>query len=145
MKEEIENIDFLYVEDNEDYSNIILRVIQKEAIGLKPLILKDGSSTLDFLNQFSKSYKNKVPKFILLDLKMSGINGFDLLKEIRNNQATKNVPVIMFTSSEMPDDVKKAYALGANAYIIKPEGYSELKETMKAIFTFWLTTNQLPS
>lgn len=145
MKDQDENIDFLYVEDNEDYCNIIQRVIKKEAIGLNPLIFKDGNSTLSFLKQFSKSYKYKVPKFILLDLKMAGINGFDLLKEIRNNQATKNTPVIMFTSSDMPDDVKKAYALGANAYIIKPNGYSELKETLKSILSFWHTANQLPS
>ena len=134
---------FFYIEDNPAFCDIMNRVIKKEEVNLEPKIFNSGDAAINFLKDCKDP--DCMPKFILLDLKMAGITGLDVLKFLRSQPLTKNTPVIMFTSSEMPEDVKKAYALGANAYIVKPEGYLELKDTVKSILAFWHNKNMLPS
>ena len=85
--------------------------------------------------------KNFDPEIILLDINLPGMNGFEVLKYIRTQSGFKHTPVIMFTSSEDENDVKKSYEYGANAYLVKPDDLRSLHLVLEDTFNFWLKHN----
>jgi CheY-like chemotaxis protein len=76
-----------------------------------------------------------------MDINMNGMNGFDVIRELRNNNRTQLVPIIAFSTSDSPNDVRRAYQLGVNAYLIKPGGYQSTGELLERTFAFWLADN----
>ncbi|MAQ75650.1 MAG: response regulator, partial [Aquimarina sp.] len=82
------------------------------------------------------------PDLLLLDIKLKGISGLDILEYIRNKEVFNKMPIVMFSSSVQKVDLEKAYELGANSYLEKPKTYPELKETIKTITNYWLHFNK---
>ncbi|MFT3933983.1 MAG: response regulator [Chitinophagaceae bacterium] len=132
-----QRVDVLYVEDNEDYISFVGRAVKKINNNLVYHYVNDGTQAIEY---FSKNL-NGTTKLILLDINLPGIDGFELLKKIRSMPSLKYVPVIMFSTSETVEDIRKSYDSGANAYLVKPAGIHELTETLKSIFDFWLSLN----
>lgn len=135
----MKNIDLLFVEDNEDYIDFVGRAVHKINNGLRYHYITDGEVAIDYLEQ--QSLSNAVAKVILLDIDLPGINGLDLLQKIRKIPQLQYVPVIMFSTSDNPQDIKQSYDYGANAYLVKPVGFSSLTETLKTVCDFWLASN----
>lgn len=125
----------LYVEDNKDSITFFSRVVGKLG-NYKFETPEDGATAIKMLEQ-----SDFEPEMILLDINLPGMNGFEVLQHVRSQTAYKNVPVIMFTSSDDDNDIKKSYEYGANAYLIKPDSLHSLKEVLEDTFNFWLKHN----
>jgi len=137
----------LLVEDSEDDAFFITRAFK--AVGMvSPFSrVEDGQKAIDYLsgrNPFADRARFPMPSLVLMDIKLPFMSGFEVLRWIREQPAFPTLPVVMFTSSNQECDIEKAYSLGANAYLMKPnhgEHYSELAGLIKR---FWLDANLPP-
>jgi two-component system response regulator len=134
-------VEILLVEDNMDDANLAIRTLQKNQLANHLLHVKDGEEALNYLLHST----NKMPKVILLDLKMPKVDGLDLLKEIKSNEKLKLIPVVVLTSSKEETDIIKAYQLGVNAYIVKPVDFDHFVKAVSDLGLFWLVVNQPPN
>jgi len=131
--------DIFYVEDDNDFAFIMEHAIQEVDNNLSIKIIENGKDALDVLRQLTEA-KSK-PKLILLDLNLPGLSGLDLVKRIREIPYLRYVPVIFFSTSDNPKDVKASLEFGANAYLTKPSGYLNLVSCLQAMYDFWFTKN----
>jgi two-component system, response regulator len=139
--------DILLVEDNADDAGLTVRAFQKNNIYNTLLHLSDGKEALDFI--FCEGiYENRVltdhPRLILLDLKMPKVDGIEVLKRIKSDDRTKDIPVVMLTSSNENNDINLCYQLGANSYIVKPVEYSGFVKVIGNLANNWLSLNKHP-
>jgi CheY-like chemotaxis protein len=102
------------------------------------LSARDGAEALDLLSCIADE---GLPKLILVDYKMPRMDGVDLLNELRNSQRLRHIPTIVLTSSTDHRDIARAYAAGANAYLVKPVEFSEFREHVRITLQFWLLLN----
>ncbi|MDB6170373.1 MAG: two-component system response regulator [Verrucomicrobia bacterium] len=110
-------------------------------------VAKDGREALDYLEgvgEFADRRKHPLPGLVILDLKLPRVAGFEVLKQLRQQPETRALPVLMLTSSASDEDVARAYALGANGYLVKPSQLEELVKVVQGIKDFWLTLNRPP-
>lgn len=137
-------LDILYIEDNPDEADIFTRVISRLAQPPNFTILTSGTEGIDYLLQQGKylGQASAMPRLILIDLKLPGHSGFEVLQHIRATSRTRYLPVVVYSTSENPNDIRRAYDLGANAYLIKPGSYHEVSDMMRRAVDFWLTQNQ---
>lgn len=141
-------IEILLIEDNLNDAELTIRALQKNKIANKLLHLKDGSEALEFLfgiGKFEGRNINNRPKVILLDLKMPKIGGLEVLEKLKANENTKMIPVVVLTSSKENPDIEKAYALGANSYIVKPVDFEGFSKSISHLGLYWVLLNQSPS
>lgn len=135
--DQLDKLDIFIVEDNEDFSFLIEKATHHIDKALSLKIMDNGVDALQALKQYEEAGTR--PRIILLDLNLPGLSGLDLLREIKGIEFLKQVPVILFTTSDNPKDVKAAAEYGANAYITKPHGYIALIACLKSLFNFWFT------
>lgn len=131
--------DIFYVEDDTDFAFIMEHAIQEVNQNLSVKIIENGKDALDALQKFTDAKSR--PKLILLDLNLPGLSGLDLVKRIRENPYLRYVPVIFFSTSDNPKDVKASLEYGANAYLTKPSGYLNLVSCLQSVYDFWFTKN----
>ena len=118
-------------------------------VGLKDQVWRvaDGDEAIAYLKGTGK-YRNReaypVPSLVLLDLRMSGKDGFELLRWVRSDPRWKNLVAVVLTNSDAESDKQKAYALGANSYLIKPTDFKGFSEMLRVLERYW-SINQLPS
>jgi len=133
----------LIIEDNPDDGLLALRALKK--LNHKYITLAEtGSEALEHLYGENSSEAHQIPDLILLDLNLPMIDGFTLLKKIRANKLTENIPVIILTSSGEESDIEKSYKLGANSYIQKPVDFLEFEKAAMLISQYWLMLNVPP-
>lgn len=146
MQEEIGKIvDILLIEDSDEDAELTIRSLKKYALRNNIVRLKNGEEALDYL--FKKTDKgefNKIPKLVLLDLKMPKVDGLEVLKQIRSNERTKYIPVVMLTSSREEKDVVESYQYGVNSYIVKPVDFKAFIEAISDVGKYWLVLNEKP-
>lgn len=138
----------LLVEDDSGDIELTLRAIQRIDAYFDVIVCRDGLEALDFLfgeGKYRSRNITELPQLILLDLNLPKMNGHDVLRTIRNHEITKFIPVVILSSSDEGNDIKKGYELGNNSYVRKPIDYEEFCDTIKAIGQYWLNTNLLPS
>ena len=103
-------------------------------------ILTDGAEVLDYLKAQGK-YKNRTeypfPSVMFIDIKMPRVNGFEVLQWLKDHQDCKVIPTMVFSSSEHPEDIERAYQLGANAYLVKPNSTEQLADLLRCAYDFW--------
>lgn len=141
------NIEILLVEDNPRDAELIIRAFKKRNLANNMTHVEDGSEALDFLFNRGKYEGRKnvaSPKIVLLDLKLPKLNGLEVLHEIRKNENTRTIPVVIVTSSAEDPDIKLAYELGANSYVVKPVNFEDFTEVMSNLGLYWLLINQHP-
>lgn len=131
--------DIFYVEDDTDFAFLMENAVQEVSNGLSIKIVENGKDALENLKQLTDA-KIK-PRIILLDLNLPGLSGLDLVKRIRENPFLRYVPVIFFSTSDNPRDVKASLEFGANAYLTKPSGYLNLISCIQSLHDFWFTKN----
>ena len=134
--------DLLYVEDNLADYMLVKRVFRKNELEGHLHRLPDGQAAIDFLTQLAASKQNKLPKLILLDIKLPGIDGLEVLKSVRNMSAYNRVPIVMLSTSDQESDIDTSYSNGANGFVIKPATYPELETNILSTYNFWIETNR---
>lgn len=143
MKNNLKNIDYLLIEDNPNDAELIVRGLKKVINTENLLILDDGEKAIDYLlnNDTFSNEKNNL-KVIFLDLKLPKISGLDILKELKTNIRFQKIPIVVLTSSKEDYDIKTAYSLGANSYIVKPMEYETFISTIASIGKYWILMNE---
>jgi two-component system response regulator len=138
-------IEILLVEDNKNDAEMSIRALSKNNLVKHIIHLRDGEAAIDFLfgtGKFAGRNVNNKPKLILLDLKMPRVNGLEVLEKVKSDEITKDIPVVMLTSSKEHPDVEKAYRLGANSYIVKPVDFENFRKLVSDLGIYWLLYNQ---
>lgn len=137
----------LLVEDNEDDVFLMKRALKAASI-INPLqVVEDGQQAIDYLagtGEFGDRSKYPLPAIIFLDLKLPIRLGLDVLQWIRGRAELDHIVVVVLTSSNEPSDLKEAYRLGANSYVVKPPTADQLLEMAKAFKWYWLQFNSFP-
>lgn len=134
----------LLVEDNPSDIELTKRALAKSHIANKMVIKEDGQEALDYLFNDCASGKGMLPTLVLLDLKLPKVDGLEVLKRIRANEATRRIPVVILTSSGERMDIGTSYDLGANSYIRKPVDFNQFVEAVNGLGLYWLVINEVP-
>lgn len=137
----------LLVEDNPDDVDLTLRAFEKNRIKNKVIVVEDGIEALDYIfrrGKFENRKLKELPAVVLLDLKLPKIDGFEVLKAIRENEITKLLPVVILTTSKEEQDIIKGYKNGANSYIRKPVDFNSFFEVVQTLGLYWLILNEPP-
>lgn len=136
----------LLVEDDPNDVELTLTAMKEFNLANEVVVVSDGAEALDFLfkrGAFSERV-NGNPIVILLDLKLPKISGMEVLKQIRESEALKMIPVVILTSSREEKDLNDGYSLGTNAYVVKPVEFQQFLEAIKQLGAFWALINEPP-
>ena len=141
----MENKVILLVEDNSDDEILMLRALEKNHIANEVIVTRDGVEALDYLfarGKYEGRDANVTPQLMLLDLKLPKIGGLEVLQQIRADERTRYVPVVVLTSSSEQEDVVRSYDLGANSFVQKPVDFNAFIEATRQLGTYWLILNK---
>ena len=136
--------DILLVEDNRYNVEFMLEAFEKHNLVDRVKIFQDGAKALDYLftpGEYSDCNRYTQLRVILLDLGLPKVGGLEVLREIKSNELTKMIPVVVFTSSDRYEDRKESYELGANSYIVKPHSHESFIKTVSEIVSYWVLRN----
>lgn len=137
-----ERAPIVLVEDNPDDADLILHAFGKVNIANPVEVVSDGESAIRRLGERAAAGDSEIPALILLDLKLPRRSGFEVLEWIRGNEPTRLWPVVVLTSSNQNGDVRQAYELGANSYLVKPVGSEALLDMIKTLQSYWIILNR---
>lgn len=132
----------LLVEDNPDDELLTLRALKKTKLVNEIVVAHDGEEALKYV--LPENSGNDLPVMVLLDLKMPKVSGLEVLRSIRSNARTQNLPVVVFTSSNEEKDIVESYRLGVNSYVRKPVDFSQFLEAVERIGLYWMVLNESP-
>jgi two-component system, response regulator len=141
------DVEILLVEDNPNDVELTLRALQKQNLASKVFVVKDGAEALEFIfatGSYSGRNVEEHPKVVLLDLKLPKVDGIEVLRKMKSDPRTKDVPVVMLTSSQEDRDVIETYKLGVNSYIVKPVDFSNFVHTVSELGLYWGLLNKVP-
>ncbi|MBV6642677.1 MAG: response regulator [Cyclobacteriaceae bacterium] len=147
MKETERPVEVLLIEDNPDDATLAMKAL-REFMTNEIVWLKDGEEAMNFLfgkGEYSGRDITIKPKVILLDLKMPKVDGTELLQILRMDKLTKNIPVVVMTSSKEDSDLKKCYEYGVNSYVVKPIDFGQFIKAARQISMYWLLVNEPPN
>jgi two-component system, response regulator len=137
----------LLVEDNANDELLTLRALRKHNIQNKVVVVRDGAEALDYLffrGAHEKRDPNEAPDLILLDLNLPKIGGLEVLRQIRADERTRLIPVVILTSSSEDPDLLSGYSSGANSYVVKPVNFVQFSEAVRQLGLYWLVLNRMP-
>jgi CheY-like chemotaxis protein len=143
-----QDIEILLVEDNPKDVELTLYALKKHNLANNVVVARDGQEALDYFfakeSKLRVAGKNTYPKLVLLDLKMPLVSGIDVLRRLKSDEATKSIPIVVMTSSNVDKDVEECYRLGVNSYLRKPVDFNQFVEAAKTIGLYWLLMNRTP-
>jgi CheY-like chemotaxis protein len=136
----------LLVEDNPHDAEMTLAALEEHKLSNEVVLVGDGEAALDYLYARGKFQQRTPgnPVVILLDLKMPKVDGLEVLQTIKADAVLKAIPVVMLTSSREEQDLVRSYALGVNAYVVKPVNFQQFITSVKQIGVFWTMHNEPP-
>lgn len=137
-------VDMLLVEDARADAQIAMRVLLRRRIADRIQWVCDGREALEWLFREGR-YAGREPgdpKLVVLDINMPGLNGLQVLDRIRTNPATKAIPVVLFSTSDMPVDMRMGYDRGANSYVVKPLDHKAFAELLAVVGQYWIGANR---
>ena len=138
----------LLIEDSPEDAELTIMALKDNHLCNDIIHLEDGAEALDFIfakGKYSERNVADFPKVILLDLKMPKIGGLEVLRQIKMDERTKLIPIVVMTSSKEESDIQESYKLGVNAYVVKPVGFDAFAKAVADLGLFWLFVNQPPS
>ncbi len=139
--------EILVIEDNRHDAAMILEAMQEQGIGNDVCVLRNGADALDYIFGVEGCLQRPdggCPRFILLDLKLPKVGGMEVLSRLKSDDRTRDIPVIVFTSSNEARDRTESSRLGANSYVVKPLGADLFSRTVVSISDYWLMMNRTP-
>ncbi|MDB6123493.1 MAG: response regulator receiver protein [Pedosphaera sp.] len=139
------NATVLHVDDDASDSLLMKQACRKAVASFGLQSVSDGEMAIDYLSGsgvYADRSKYPLPDLMLLDLKMPRKTGFDVLEWARSQEKFKSLPILVLTASNQEGDIRRAYELGANSYLVKPVGIHTLIEMVKMIESYWLGMNQ---
>ena len=141
---ELDAVEILLVEDNQRDAELTIRALKKNNLANRLIHVQDGAEALDFLfrrGKYAEREINQRPRLVLLDLKLPKVSGLEVLRTIKQHEQTKNIPVVVVTSSIEDPDIQSAYALGVNSYVVKPVQFEAFSEAISRLGIYWLLVN----
>lgn len=140
-------LQILLVEDNMSDAMLTIRALKKHNLANNLVHLYDGAQALDFLfgkGEYEGRNLAQKPKVIFLDLKMPKVDGLEVLRQLKADDSTKFIPVVMMTSSKEEKDIVESHRFGVNSYIVKPVDFENFSKTVADLGFYWLLVNQTP-
>lgn len=140
-----DQIQILLVEDNPRDRELTLRALGRSNLANSIVTVADGAEALDFLfgrGRYSERDLSVKPSVVFLDLKLPKVDGIEVLREIKADSRTKNIPVVMITSSAEDRDRVESYKLGVNSYVVKPIDFESFSKTVADLGFYWLAINR---
>jgi two-component system response regulator len=137
----------LLVEDSARDAELILEALELARLANEVVHLRDGEQALDYLFRRGE-YAGRTdaqPALVLLDLKMPKVDGMEVLRQMKSDEALKVIPIVMMTSSREEQDLARSYQLGVNAYVVKPLQFTDFVEAVKQVGAFWAILNETPA
>jgi CheY-like chemotaxis protein len=141
---EMSRVTILHVDDDSNDILLFHHACQKGGLPCNVASVEDGERAISYLrgeDEFANRQRYPLPRLVLLDLKMPRVTGFDVLAWMRNDEQLRAMPVVVLSSSNHDADVKRAYDLGANSYLLKPVGFDALVEIARSLDQYWLGMN----
>lgn len=140
-------VEILLIEDNPDEAELAIRSLKKNGLANNLVHIDDGAEALDYIFCRGKYAGNDIsftPKVILLDLKLPRVGGLEILKQVKTDERTKSIPVVILTSSKEDSDLIEGYNLGVNSYIVKPVNFESFAKAISELGMYWVILNQQP-
>jgi CheY-like chemotaxis protein len=147
MDDAVKEVEILLVEDNPTDAELCMRALKQNNFANKLVWVKDGAEALDFIfaqGEFSHRTVINGPKVILLDLRLPKVDGMEVLRQVKADERTRTIPVVVLTSSKEDRDIAESYKLGVNSYISKPVEFDEFAKTVSELGLYWLLVNHPP-
>lgn len=132
----------LLVEDNPNDRLLTQRAFKKSNLGNDLIMVNDGEEALIHLFGTQDNPPQSLPVLVLLDLKLPKVDGLEVLQQIRANERTRLLPVVILTSSKEQDDLVRSYTLGVNSYVRKPVDFNEFVSAVQQLGLYWLVLNE---
>jgi CheY-like chemotaxis protein len=139
-------VHILLAEDSETDAEMTMRALRKINLKNEIVWVRDGQAALDYLfyeGEFSDRPR-RVPRLVLLDLKMPKVDGIEVLQKIKGTASTKQIPVVMLTSSAEEQDIVRSYEFGVNSYLVKPVEFDRFVEEVSKVGCYWGILNKIP-
>ena len=137
-------VEVLLVEDNPQDAELTIRALRRHNLANRLFHVEDGAEAMDFLfarGKYEERPKDVSPKVVLLDLKLPKVSGLEILRSMKSDPHLCTIPVVIVTSSAEDPDIKAAYDLGANGYVVKPVQFDSFMEAMSKVGVYWLMVN----
>ena len=147
MDNKLNEVEILLVEDNMSDAELVVRSLRKVNLANNLVHVKDGAEALEFIfatGEYAEREKKNVPRVILLDIKMPRVDGIEVLRQIKSNEETKLIPVVIMTSSKEEQDIVKSYQYGVNSYVVKPVDFKDFAKAVSELGMYWVLMNQPP-
>jgi CheY-like chemotaxis protein len=144
----LEDKTILLVDDDSNDVLLIQRAFQKAGLGKSLRVVRSGEQAMSYLSgtgTYSDREEHPLPFLLLLDLKMPGTDGFEVLQWARNEPELKRLLIVVLTSSSLQSDVDRAYELGANSYLVKPVDFGEMVHLVQRFEVYWTEMNRTPT
>ena len=138
----------LLVEDDADEIHLMKRALAKAGLNNPLQVISHGGDVIPYFEgkgAFADRGAFPLPGLVFLDLRLPGISGLYLLAWIKGNPDHRHIPVVLFTSSDDPEDLRRAYQFGANSYLIKPMEFDDFVDMIKVTGTYWINLNSTPT
>jgi len=135
----------LLVEDNPDDEALTRRALRKGKVAVDLVVVHDGAAALDYLfgtGGYAGRDARAMPRVVLMDLHLPEVDGLEVLRRLRSDERTKALPVVILSTSDDLGDVVDSYGLGANSYVCKPIGFSQLVDVLQQLARYWLELNE---
>jgi CheY-like chemotaxis protein len=143
-----QQVDILLIEDNPDEAELAIRSLKKNHLANSLVHIDDGATALDYIfsrGKYTDSAAHPHPRLILLDLNLPKVGGLDILKQVKSDERTKMIPIVVLTSFQEQRDVIESYKLGVNSYIVKPVNFTSFAQAIAELKMYWLVLNQPPA
>ncbi len=135
------------MEDNKSDAMLTIRALKKHNLANSLLHLVDGAEALDYIfgrGKFEGRNIEERPRVIFLDIKMPKVSGLEVLTILKSDGRTKQIPIVMMTSSKEEKDIIESHKLGVNSYVVKPVGFENFSKTIAELGFYWLVVNNTP-
>ena len=142
---ENKEVEILLIEDSEADIEMMLRSLSEYNVCNAIQVARDGREALDLLFAGRDGAEGIRPKVVFLDLKLPKVSGHEVLRRMKSDDKTREIPVVVMTSSGQQADIDRCYEIGANSYVVKPIVFEDFSRVVKELKLYWLVVNQPPS
>ena len=137
--------EIVMVEDNPNDAELMIRSLNKPQVVNRLIVLEDGEQALNYFfcrGKYSGCESARSPKVVFLDFKLPKVDGLEVLRQLKSNEQTKKIPIVIVSSSSQDTDIEAAYNLGANSYVVKPVEFAQFRERINQLGFYWLVINE---